>query len=217
MYRTAWCLPCSARSCCTSCGLMILYPYPTSSRSCNSTSSSRRRSMSSSFAQSLVSDGICRMHAFVKPLLDRKILKPLENRKNQYCWPINPSFKKGLRNALTGLYVHRICGKMRHSTDTLPAVGPRTRLACHMSEVQTTLRRMRMSCSITARRYGKCVAALQSRFMVIADMRTVYSQVHGVFRSQTRVGPTQAGSATAPLRERPHVRCVRSALQHRDA
>ncbi|WVR06593.1 hypothetical protein IAU60_003625 [Kwoniella sp. DSM 27419] len=39
----------------------------------------------------------------VRPALNRKILHPLVHKKSKYQWPMNDAFKRGLRNALTGL------------------------------------------------------------------------------------------------------------------
>lgn len=118
-----WCRQCSARLCFTSCGLMIRFLFLTSSRSSSSTSSLRQRSGFGSAIQDLNADTLDRMHAFVKPLLDRWILKPLEIRRTQYCWPINPSFKKGLRNALTGLYVRPVRDRVQAILTRCPCSG----------------------------------------------------------------------------------------------
>ncbi|KAK6907749.1 hypothetical protein I203_101750 [Kwoniella mangroviensis CBS 8507] len=39
----------------------------------------------------------------VRPALNRKIIHPMIHKKNKFYWPWNDAFKKGLRNALTGL------------------------------------------------------------------------------------------------------------------
>jgi len=45
-----------------------------------------------------------RAEEVVRPALHRKIFHALTNRKGRMEWPVNETFKKGLRNALTGLY-----------------------------------------------------------------------------------------------------------------
>jgi transcription initiation factor TFIIH subunit 4 len=46
---------------------------------------------------------ISRVEAIVRPAMDRKILGPFSPQKNFMRSPMNDSFKRGLRNALTGL------------------------------------------------------------------------------------------------------------------
>lgn len=45
-------------------------------------------------------------------------------------------------------------------------------------------------------------------------MNAVYPEIHGVFWSTTGVDPAQAGSASALIRQRAHVRHVRPAVKH---
>jgi hypothetical protein len=47
----------------------------------------------------------CSLNEIVRPMLDRKILGGAHYQKNKTGWPLNDTFKRGLRNALTGLYV----------------------------------------------------------------------------------------------------------------
>lgn len=35
--------------------------------------------------------------------MDRKIFHPIQMKKNNMQWPMNDTFKRGLRNAMTGL------------------------------------------------------------------------------------------------------------------
>ena len=49
------------------------------------------------------SDQNFRAEEIIRPALDRKIFKSIQHKKNKMEWPLNDSFKKGLRNALTGL------------------------------------------------------------------------------------------------------------------
>lgn len=44
-----------------------------------------------------------RPEELLKPALNRKILHPIQHKKNRMEWPFNDAFKTGLRNALTGL------------------------------------------------------------------------------------------------------------------
>ena len=46
-----------------------------------------------------------RAEEMISPALKRKIFHPMRQKKNHMEWPLNDTFKKGLRNALTGLYV----------------------------------------------------------------------------------------------------------------
>lgn len=46
-----------------------------------------------------------RAEEIIRPALERKIFHPIQHKKNKMEWPLNDTFKKGLRNALTGLCV----------------------------------------------------------------------------------------------------------------
>jgi transcription initiation factor TFIIH subunit 4 len=46
-----------------------------------------------------------RAEEIIRPALERKIFHPIQHKKNKMEWPINDSYKRGLRNALTGLCV----------------------------------------------------------------------------------------------------------------
>lgn len=41
----------------------------------------------------------------IKPLMDRKILGGSKLTHSKMVWAMNDAFKRGLRNALTGMYV----------------------------------------------------------------------------------------------------------------
>lgn len=108
----------------------------------------------------------CRMNHFVKPLLDRKMLKPLEYRKlqSQYCWALNMSFKMGLRNALTGLYVLEEQGVLDRKDRVLTGQSPfaeehPTRSECRTREDRMTQRSRWTTCLIMAKRLGRQVSA----------------------------------------------------------
>jgi hypothetical protein len=47
-----------------------------------------------------------RVEAILRPAMDRKIFSAFAPAKHHQRANMNESFKKGLRNALTGLYVH---------------------------------------------------------------------------------------------------------------
>ena len=49
------------------------------------------------------SDQELRAEEIILPALERKIFKSIQHKKNKMEWPLNDNFKKGLRNALTGL------------------------------------------------------------------------------------------------------------------
>lgn len=46
---------------------------------------------------------LLRCDEVMRPAIDRKVLHPMHYKKQKMQWSMNDSFKKGLRNALTGL------------------------------------------------------------------------------------------------------------------
>ncbi|KAK8858851.1 hypothetical protein IAR55_003081 [Kwoniella newhampshirensis] len=55
------------------------------------------------FLQKDVQCPLVELDEIMRPALNRKILHPMIHKKNKMQWPLNDSFKRGLRNALTGL------------------------------------------------------------------------------------------------------------------
>ncbi|RSH90861.1 RNA polymerase II transcription factor B 52 kDa subunit [Saitozyma podzolica] len=63
------------------------------------------------------------LNEIVRPMLDRKILGGAHYQKNKTGWPLNDAFKRGLRNALTGLHVQLVRRTVRtHPSDLSPSV-----------------------------------------------------------------------------------------------